>query len=141
MTCRHVDGDPTCTTRNPGAMQRAARVMSEKWDPPTTPDNENYDVLRTEPVGSYLVIEVRYPNCARCSYEGRKVLVFEDTNLQQAIQWKRIDPHFRAPEPRTPRAAPPPSARFPANDAGWADAVAYAKSKAQPEPITPLMAF
>ena len=130
MTCRHKPGDPECTTQNPGAMQQRAREFSRTWDPPVTPDNERYDILRTEQVGPHLVAEVQYPNCSACAYEGRKVIVFADTDLHQAVRWKRVDPHFRAPSPHEdPKIAPSPAARFPATPEGWTDAVCYAKVK------------
>lgn len=130
MTCRHKDGDPTCSTKNPKAMRERAREFARTWDPPVTPDNERYDIQRTEQIGRYLVVEVEYPNCAVCAYEGHKILVFADTDLQQAIRWRRIDPHFRPPDSRKEaREAPPPVARFPATREGWVDAVSYAKMK------------
>lgn len=111
-------------------MRERARDLSRTWDPPVTPDNERFDILRSEQVGPTLVVEIEYPNCAACAYEGHKVLVFTDTNLSQAIRWRRVDPHFRPPEDHTdPKIAPPPSARFPATPNGWEDALGYAKTK------------
>lgn len=131
MTCRHKDGDPACTTRNPAAMKEHARAMSARWDPPTTPDSENYDIVHAESRGRYLILEVQYPSCDKCAYEGRKLMVFIDIDVHAALQWKCIDPHFRDPAVAVDsRSAPSPVARFPATLAGWTDALAYAQGGA-----------
>jgi len=132
MTCRHRDGDPECSTKNPAQMRERARAMSRAWDTPATPDSENYDIIRNEIIGPHLVLEVQYPNCEKCAYEGRKVLVLLNVNLSAALRWKRIDPHFRNPQDsreQDPRSAPAPSARFPASNGGWEDARAFARMK------------
>tara|TARA_Y100000310_G_scaffold282353_1_gene303486 strand:+ start:1702 stop:2511 length:810 start_codon:yes stop_codon:yes gene_type:complete len=157
MTCRHPPGTPGCTGGNsPEALAAKGRRLVEQYGGddgsrggdgpprsmwpdsqpapqprppvPTTPDCENYQILETEQVGSTLVVRVKYPNCARCSYEGVKVMVFLDTSVDDAIKWTRIDPHFRDPaSARRPTEAPGPEARFPASDRGWEDALAYAQ--------------
>ena len=49
------------------------------------------------------------------------------------MRWRKIDPHFTDPKTtRPPTEAPGPSARFPASEEGWADALAYAHSKRTP---------
>ena len=95
-----------------------------------TPDPDDYEVLRVEVISPHMVLRVRYPSCARCAYEGEKVLVLLHTRPVDAMRWRRIDPHFRDPSATSPTEAPPPAARFPASDEGWADAVKYARSKA-----------
>lgn len=133
MTCRHDDGDLMCSTKNPAKMREEALRMWEKWGGaealPGTPDAERFHVVRAEPVGGNLVVEVEYPNCAKCAYEGHKVMVFLGVTLQEAIRWRVIDPHFRPPSARGFKEAPSPAARFPATTEGWVDALAFAKSK------------
>lgn len=34
------------------------------------------------------------PSCARCAYEGNKVLVYLNTSAITALKWNIIDPHF-----------------------------------------------
>jgi hypothetical protein len=119
MICRHEPGDPNCTRGRPA------------YDPPpATPDAAKYEVLDAQQIGRHLVMRVKYPNCFRCEFEGVKILVFGNVTAMDALKWKRIDPHFRNPNPRSLVAeAPSPWARFPGTDDGWADALAYAQGK------------
>lgn len=100
-----------------------------------TPNPDEFSVEDVEQVGHNLVIKVRYPGCARCDFDRCKVMVYLGAQLQDAILWRRIDPHFRAPlttmqlTGKPLREAPSPAARFPASAEGWADALAYAKRK------------
>lgn len=114
MTCRHMPGDPDCTSGRS----------------PTTPDSERFEVLdAVELPGNYLVMKVQYPNCSACAYEGAKVMVFKDASAITALRWKNIDPHFRDPSKTllSYRTAPSPVARFPASDKGWDEAIDYAR--------------
>lgn len=138
MTCRHSPGDPNCSSSPEGARRAAAESIRHAEEQARkkiaefeaiTPDASKYDIEAVERVGPHLVAKVRYPNCARCSYEGVKVMVFLTVSEVDVIRWRKIDPHFRAPKKQEPREAPPPAARFPATDEGWSDALAYARSK------------
>jgi len=93
--------------------------------------SENYEILDCEQVGAHLVLQVKYPSCPKCDYEGTKVMVFLCTPMKEALRWKRIDPHFRQEKStgRHPTDAPSPAARFPGDGGGWSDAINYAKSK------------
>ena len=95
-----------------------------------TPNPAGYEIVEVERVGDHLVMKVLYPNCSKCAYEGQKVMVFLNVSEADALRWRRIDPHFRAPhQGLMPKEAPSPDARFPASIEGWEDALAYAKSK------------
>ncbi len=131
--------EPSATSEPLGVPEDAAPL-------PTTPDSENYDIVRVEEIRTngchqptpgaplvgadryHLVLEASYLNCATCAFEGRKVMVFLDVRTVDALRWRRIDPHFRQGGPEL-RAAPPPAARFPATDEGWQDALDYARRK------------
>jgi hypothetical protein len=122
MTCRHSPGDPNCSSNQPRVVYR---------DPPGTPDKTRYEVLDAAQVETFLVLKVKYPNCEKCKFEGIKIMVFQDVTTIDALKWKEIDPHFRDPLQKwNHRAAPSPIARFPGNDDGWKDAIAYAQRKA-----------
>jgi hypothetical protein len=130
MTCRHRKGDPSCSSHPDNVrahyreeQARAAAAL------PATPDSEKYSIEDVARFGPHLVLRVRYPNCARCSYEGVKVLVYLNVTEIQVLRWRKIDPHFRD-KPVSANEAPGPAARFPASKEGWADACAYARSKA-----------
>lgn len=106
----------------------------------------NYTIERVTRVGDHLVMQVRYPNCEHRAFEGLKTMVFLNVTETQALRWKSIDPHFRGPN-RTQEAiakkqallldehrreqteAPSPAARFPGDEAGWMDALTYARGK------------
>jgi len=130
MTCRHTADDPSCSSY-PGNVEAARRLLARE-EGSTKPDSEKYLVIDAQAVGNHVVLKVQYPNCAKCSYEGTKILVYLDVALVEVIRWKRIDPHFASPrESRSGTDAPSPAARFPASDVGWQDALAYAKSKSR----------
>jgi hypothetical protein len=76
------------------------------------------------------VLKVKYPNCSSCAFEGTKVMVFAGATIKQAIKWRKIDPHFRDPSAlRAADEAPSPAARFPGNNVGWQDALAWARTR------------
>lgn len=130
MTCRHAAGDPNCSSSAAYQLRQAQKYRAQ-----TTPDVEKYEIVRVERAGPHLVLEVLYPNCSKCSYEGRKVMVFLSVPEVDVLRWRKIDPHFRAPDKaRNPKEAPGPVARFPASEEGWRDAVAWAREQV---PSTP----
>lgn len=101
-----------------------------------TPDPDQYEVVKVERVGPHLVLQVRYPSCTACAFEGLKTMVFLNASEVDSMRWRRIDPHFRAaPEKQNPRAAPSPAARFPGTSDGWSDAIGYARSKVTPPKV------
>lgn len=125
VSCHHREGDPACSSY-PGHAKYAEQLAIEAG---TSPDSENYEILRVEQVYSHLVLEVQYPNCVKCAYEGKKILVYLSTSPVDAMRWRKIDPHFRGSKPGK-KEAPSPSARFPATSEGWVDALTYAGMKA-----------
>lgn len=122
MSCRHEAGDPNCSKTHPRQYEPEVRL-------PPTPDPLNYIVEDTERVGSNLVMKVRYPNCALCSFEGLKVMVFLAVTEKQALRWRHINPHFRSDKNLPITEAPSPAARFPGSPAGWKDALEYAERR------------
>jgi len=124
MTCRHDKDDPNCSShrdfaRSPEGFRRAEKSESE--------GTEKYEVLDVEQVGANLALKVRYPSCAKCSFEGVKIMVFCGVSLKEAMMWRRIDPHFRDTKPSTSQDAPSPAARFAPTSVGWADALEFAR--------------
>jgi hypothetical protein len=100
MTCRHSPGDPSCSSSPAGAARAAAfaeeRARTEARKEITrlqdqlrqqTVDAQNYEVEEVARKGPHLAMRVRYPSCAKCAYEGVKVMVFLNT------------PEMAAPEP------------------------------------------
>lgn len=136
MTCRHKPGDPACGSYARESAAEDARAEKRRADRAEaallarTPDSANYQIAEVERVGQHIVLKVTYPNCAKCSYEGNKVMVFLDVAEATVIRWRIIDPHFRDPKVKVDStSAPSPAARFPASPEGWRDAITYARSK------------
>jgi hypothetical protein len=140
MTCHHDPGDPNCSATVGGhAWQDLARRESlarerqfkgrEAELLARTPNPEEFDVVEVEEVGPHLVMMVQYSSCPKCTFDSKKVMVYLDTTTKDAIRWRTVDPHFAPDLYHDPRVAPPPRARFPADDEGWQDALAFARSK------------
>lgn len=92
-----------------------------------------YTIERVVRISNHLVLQVRYPNCEHRAYEGLKTMVFLNVTETQALKWRSIDPHFREmPEKLPDTEAPPPAARFPGTEAGFVDALSYARGKHLP---------
>lgn len=138
MICRHSSGDPDCS-KNGGGYVREMQVREKERLTQqildltrNKPDASDYEITRIHREGPHLVLEVAYPSCAKCSYEGKKVMVFTDIDEMDALRWRRIDPHFRDPGPDVAaNEAPGPVARFPASEEGWGDAILYATRKGE----------
>ena len=80
------------------------------------PNPARFVIIRTQPVGCAVVVEVRYPDCV--NYEGRKVLVFRNTTVGNIRRRTTLDPHFALHGG--------PFARFEPTDRGWRMAVEVA---------------
>ena len=141
--CRHSKGDPNCSSSAAYHARYEAQVASAKEKDleaqldrlrkdldAMSPKNDQYEFVDVARVGPHLVGKVKYLSCPKCSFEGVKIMVWLDVTEAMVLRWRIIDPHFRDKTKAGPIShAPGPDARFPATDAGWADALAYAKSK------------
>ena len=120
---------PAVMVPQPAAPARAPVALHPAPELPPTPDSERYQIIAAEVVGPHMVLKVKYPSCEKCSYEGIKVMVYENVTPTNVILWSRIDPHFKDPNEKVAvHEAPAPSARFPASDEGWSRALAFAKT-------------
>lgn len=130
MICRHTKGDISCSSHPDYRGQSYYEPkFSSARAAENSPDKTKFEIEEVEEVGPHLVMKVKYPNCSKCSYEGLKIMVFLNTAIKAVFKWRELDPHFRDDKISKVTAAPSPSARFPASQAGWEDALAYAKSK------------
>ena len=131
MICRHKKDDPSCSSHRDyvDPYKQTSTYLSSTIQP--TPDSKNYIITRVESVCDYgLVLQVKYPNCVKCAYEGTKTLVILGVKTVEALRWKEIDPHFADRKlKRLLHQAPSPAARFPGDEEGWNDAMDYAKRK------------
>lgn len=56
------------------------------------PDPKNFKILDSIFHEGYALLLVQYPNCT--NYEGKKILLYDNTTEQQVRSWRTIDPHF-----------------------------------------------
>lgn len=79
---------------------------------PPNPDPTNFKILKSKQIGNYLIVKIKYYGCT--SYEGRKVLLFEDCSIHKLMGQGLIDPHFSENT-----RFQSPIARFVPTDRGW----------------------
>ena len=135
MTCDHKRGDPDCSShpdnpRDPNNYNKYTTGVLNTLRDPKTPDKNRYEIVDVQYLtgrnNAYLILKVKYPNCAACAYEGTKVMVFQDVTMEMPLKWNEIDPHFREnPNVKSPKAAPSPIARFPSSKEGWDNAIKF----------------
>lgn len=143
MICRHRSGDPACGSTAGGyqAMNNARYETESKLAEinqlraklaAMTPDSSVFEIEDTKQVGKHMVMKVSFPNCKSCAYEGNKVLVYLNMDINSVLKWRSLDPHFRASKSLNVKEAPPPDARFPASTDGWKNAVKFTNMLSEP---------
>lgn len=80
--------------------------------PTVNPDPSNYEVIRSEQWGNWLLLMLRYPDCT--TYEGKKVLLYKDVTFADLMRQIKIDPHFSNND-----KFKSPIARFEPTERGW----------------------
>jgi hypothetical protein len=58
------------------------------------PNPKNFQILKVEQFGSFLLAEIRYPDCI--NVEGRKILLFFGMSPAMLERATEIDPHFQS---------------------------------------------
>lgn len=102
-------------------MPTASLAFSKSQEP----NYSNYRILQTHFQEGFLIIKIQYDDHKKESnYKGIKILVFEKVDINQALMWRKIDPHFKE-QTIEKSEAPSPIARFPASEKGWKDALGY----------------
>jgi hypothetical protein len=76
------------------------------------PNPENFEILRIESIGNYLVVKVHYPDCT--NYEGNKIMVYKDVTIKELAEATVLDPHFYKS-----KGIKSPVARFEPTEEGW----------------------
>lgn len=77
------------------------------------PNPQRFEILRVAKQGTFLIVEVRYPDCT--TYEGRKVLLFKGNMTEAKLRrLESLDPHFT----NNPQVVAP-VARFEPTPNGW----------------------
>lgn len=94
---------------------------------PRNPDPRRFRILRREVVGGFFVVEVKYPNCT--NYEGRKVMVYDASDMGLVVHATALDPHFCDHPGHLS-----PVARFEPTDKGWGYAIAFALAASNSHP-------
>lgn len=105
-------------------------------------DISSFEIQNIFCEGGYLVLMVKYLHPdgrvqKGCTFEGVKVLVYEDVSVKDVVFWKKIDPHFSNPalvvrasmdaHSLSPKEAPSPFCRFRGDDKGWTNAIDFVK--------------
>lgn len=83
------------------------------------PNPRIYKIIKYKEIGKGIVVLVNYPNCT--NFEGNKIIVYENTTIDELNKLDQIDPHF------TNRNGTKPFARFVPNDKGWTKAISLLK--------------
>jgi hypothetical protein len=83
------------------------------------PNPSNYEILRYEQIGEYLIIEIKYFDCP--NYEGKKILIFGGISIKGLMCQEQIDPHFS-----DNKNFYSPMARFEPTETGWKYAKQFA---------------
>jgi len=76
------------------------------------PDPNNYTILNAFAANGHLLLLVQYPDCN--NYEGKKVLLYTHTTMEEITRQKHLDPHFS-----NNKLFASPFARFEPTKAGW----------------------
>lgn len=122
MTCRHNKDDPNCSSNKHYSGSRQSYAIN------ASPDPKDFNIIDALEQNGHLILKVKYPSCAKCAYEGTKILVYFGTTAIIALKWNTIDPHF-SDKVKVIGDAPSPSARFPASKQGWEDAKVFCTLK------------
>ncbi len=85
------------------------------------PDPRKFNIEKIAQTGTYICALVNYPGCT--NYEGRKILVFENTSEQDLTEATTLDPHFIEGGNLKARLRP--------DDEGWEDALLLARIKSE----------
>jgi len=94
-------------------IERPVYIDREKKDLKLpNPDPFNYIINKNYQMGSYLLVDITYPDCT--NYEGRKLLLYENTTIVGLKKQRHIDPHFSSN-----KKFHSPIARFEPTEDGW----------------------
>jgi len=81
------------------------------------PDPSKFEIKKVHRQNNHLVVLIHYPNCI--NYEGNKIIVYKNTELNILSNALQIDPHFTEKDIELK-----PFARFEPTDDGWKAAIA-----------------
>jgi len=111
------DEKPTCVS------ERVIERVIEKpvyVDRFPNPDPLNWILNKSEEIGSFLIIDITYPDCV--NYEGRKLMLYKWATVGDLVRQEKIDPHFSSN-----KKLHSPIARFEPTEYGWKMARILAK--------------
>lgn len=104
--------------RKPSGYRGDATPFVSQPLPPLQPNPQYWKLIRAEESGTYCILEVKYPDCT--NYEGKKILVMENTKIVDLVNMRTLDPHFYASNKIV--------ARFRPTDEGWKMAQTFVTS-------------
>lgn len=102
ITCFHAS-----SAKYPDTKDQASEKLPN-------PNPANYEILLSlyDDDKKFLLVLIKYPDCT--NYEGKKILLYKNTTLEQLLKQKLIDPHFS-----TSKKYRSPIARFEPTAYGW----------------------
>ena len=104
-----------------GLLRPISNSSTDNTEPSRgNPNPQRFEILRVAKQGTFLIVEVRYPDCT--NYEGRKILLFKGNMTEAKLRrLESLDPHFTN---NSQVAAP--VARFEPTPNGWDMAIRLA---------------
>ena len=88
------------------------REIVTEYIPLPNPDPSNYVIKNHKSIRGNLLVFIVYPDCT--NYEGKKILLFKGTTIEDLMKQELIDPHFS----ENPKFKSP-IARFEPTKFGW----------------------
>lgn len=86
----------------------------------STASTPTFEIARIKQIGDWTILLAHYP--AATNYEGRKILVFNNTTIEELHVLRHLDPHF------CPGDTLGLQARFRPTESGWAHAVEFVRA-------------
>ena len=88
--------------------------------PAPNPNPGRFKIKKIAQVNNNVVSKIKYIDCT--NYEGLKIILFKNVNINNIINLKSIDPHFNKQNDIKPFA------RFEPTEEGWSAALLLASS-------------
>lgn len=111
VSCFH-----TSSARYPNTKERASEKLPN-------PNPANYEIIMSlyDDDKKFLLVLIKYPDCT--NYEGKKILLYKNTTIENLKKQKLIDPHFSDNKKYIS-----PIARFEPTSYGWECGVTLIKT-------------
>lgn len=82
------------------------------------PDPSKFKISKVKEKNGHIAVFVNYPNCN--NFEGNKILVFDNTSIDEIMSKNYLDPHFACEDINNRLVA-----RFVPTNFGWKKAIEF----------------